>query len=107
MTAATRAAPNRGRRGISEQTRWAFIFLLPWIIGFVVFTAGPMLATLFLSFTKYSVIKPPTLIGLDNYQHLLTDRRIPLALGNTAFYALLHVPLHIVISLALAMLLLR
>jgi multiple sugar transport system permease protein len=107
MTAAATAAPSRGRRRISEQTKWAFIFVLPWIIGFVVFTAGPMLATLFLSFTKYSVIKPPTLIGLDNYQHLLTDRRIPLALGNTAFYAAIHVPLHILISLALAMLLLR
>jgi multiple sugar transport system permease protein len=108
MTAATTAAaPSRGRRRISEQTKWAFIFLLPWIIGFVIFTAGPMIATLLLSFTKYNVIKPPTIIGLDNYQHLLTDRRIPLALGNTAFYAALHVPLHIIISLGLAMLLLR
>ena len=66
-----------------------------------------MLATLFLSFTKYNVIRPPTLIGTENYEHLLTDRRIPLALGNTAFYALIHVPGVILISLLLAMMLLR
>ena len=107
MTAATANASSRRRWRISEQTRWAFIFLLPWIIGFVIFTAGPMLATLFLSFTKYNVIRPPTLIGTENYEHQLTDRRIPLALGNTAFYALIHVPGVILISLLLAMMLLR
>jgi multiple sugar transport system permease protein len=107
MTAATAGASARRRWRVSEQTRWAYIFLLPWIIGTVIFTAGPMIATFILSFAKYNVIKAPTLIGLDNYQHLLTDRRIPLALANTAFYALLHVPGIIIISLALAMLLLR
>jgi multiple sugar transport system permease protein len=107
MTAATAGASPRRRWRISEQTRWAFIFLLPWIIGFVIFTAGPMLATLFLSFTKYNVIRAPTLIGTANYEHLLDDRRIPLALGNTAFYALIHVPGVILISLLLAMMLLR
>jgi multiple sugar transport system permease protein len=107
MTATSASAPRTGRWRVGEQTKWAFIFLLPWIIGFVIFTAGPMLATLFLSFTKYNVIRPPTIIGLDNYQQLLNDRRIPLALGNTAFYALLHVPGVIIISLGLAMLLLR
>jgi len=107
MTAAGASAPRTGRWRVGEQTKWAFIFLLPWIIGFVIFTAGPMVATLFLSFTKYNVIRPPRIIGLDNYQQLLNDRRIPLALGNTAFYALLHVPGVIIISLALSMLLLR
>ena len=107
MTTTTASAPRRGRWRVAEQTKWAFIFLLPWIIGFVIFTAGPMLATLFLSFTKYNVIRPPTIVGLDNYEQLLRDRRIPLALGNTAFYALLHVPGVIIFSLALAMLLLR
>jgi len=107
MTAATASAPRRGRWRVGEQTKWAFIFLLPWIIGFVVFTAGPMIATLILSFTKYNVIRPPTFIGLDNYEQLLNDRRIPLALTNTAFYAILHVPGVIIISLALSMMLLR
>jgi multiple sugar transport system permease protein len=80
---------------------------LPWIIGFVVFTAGPMIATFFLSFTEYNVIRPPQYVGLDNYEQMLRDRRIPLALTNTAFYAVLHVPGVIIISLLLSMMLLR
>jgi multiple sugar transport system permease protein len=66
-----------------------------------------MIATAYLSFTNYNVIRPPTFIGLDNYEQMLTDRRIPLALTNTAFYALFHVPGVILISLALAMILTR
>jgi multiple sugar transport system permease protein len=107
MTAHSASAPRKGRWRVSEQTRWAFIFLLPWIVGFVIFTAGPMIATLILSFTKYNVIRPPTFIGLDNYEQMLGDRRIPLALANTAFYAILHVPGVILISLGLSMMLLR
>jgi multiple sugar transport system permease protein len=107
MTAASASAPRRGRWRVGEQTKWAFIFLLPWIIGFVVFTAGPMIATFYLSFTDYNVIRPPEFVGLDNYEQMLRDRRIPLALANTAFYALLHVPGVIIISLLLAMMLLR
>jgi multiple sugar transport system permease protein len=107
MTGQTATASSGGRWRVSEQTRWAFIFLLPWIIGFLIFTAGPMLASLYLSFTDYNVIRPPELVGLENYEQLARDRRIPLALGNTAFYAALHVPGVIIISLVLAMMLLR
>jgi multiple sugar transport system permease protein len=109
MTAAGATAPRpaRQRWRLSEETRWAFIFLSPWIIGFVVFTAGPMIASLFISFTEYNVIRPPEFVGLDNYEAMLDDRRIPLALANTLFYAVLHVPGVILISLGLAMLLLR
>jgi multiple sugar transport system permease protein len=105
-TTGATAAPRRRWR-VSEQTRWGYIFLLPWIIGFVVFTAGPMLASFYLSFTKYNVIRAPQFIGLRNYELMLDDRRIPLSLLNTAFYALLHVPGVIIFSLLLAMLLLR
>jgi multiple sugar transport system permease protein len=104
---ATSAASGRRRWRLSEETRWAYIFLLPWIIGFVVFTAGPMIASLYLSFTRYNVIRAPQFIGTRNYEFLLNDRHIPLALTNTAFYALLHVPGVIIIGLLLAMMLLR
>ncbi|MBA3778085.1 MAG: sugar ABC transporter permease [Chloroflexi bacterium] len=107
MTAATASAPSRGRWRVSEETRWAFIFLLPWIVGFVIFTAGPMIASFAISFTQYNVIRPPEFVGLENYLRLLDDRRIPLALTNTAIYAVLHVPGVIILALALAMLLLR
>jgi multiple sugar transport system permease protein len=108
MTAAAGAtAPRRGRWRLAEETRWAWIFLLPWVIGFVVFTAGPMIASLYLSFTDYNVIRPPDPVGLDNYEQLTRDRRIPLSLFNTAYYALLNVPGTIILSLLLAMMLLR
>ncbi len=107
MTTAGPTAPSRRRSGVSEETRWAWIFLVPWIIGFVVFTAGPMLASLYLSFTDYNVIRAPELVGIDNYERLTRDRRIPLALWNTAYYALVNVPGTIILSLALAMMLLR
>jgi multiple sugar transport system permease protein len=107
MTAGSATAPTRGRWRVSEETRWAFIFLLPWLIGTVVFTAGPMIASLYLSFTDYNVIRPPDLVGLDNYEQLARDRRIPLSLGNTIFYTAFNVPGTILLSLALAMMLLR
>jgi multiple sugar transport system permease protein len=107
VTTATATAPRRGRWRLSEETRWAFIFLLPWIIGFVVFTAGPMLWSLYLSFTDYNVIRPPEFTGLENYEHLVGDRRVGLSLWNTLLYTVLNVPGTIILSLALAMMLLR
>ena len=107
MTTTTATAPRRGRWRISEETRWAFIFLLPWIIGFLIFTAGPMLWSFFLSFTEYNVIRPPEPIGLENYEDLTRDRRVGLALWNTLYYTAFNVPGTILLSLALAMMLLR
>ena len=107
MSAVTASAPKRARWRPAEETRWAFVFLLPWIIGFVIFTAGPMIASLFISFTEYNVIRPPEIVGLENYERLMSDRRIPQALANTAFYAIHHVPGVIIISLLLAMMLLH
>ena len=107
MTAAAATAPRRRRWRVSEETRWAFIFILPWIIGFVVFTAGPMLWSLYLSFTDYNVIRPPRLNGLENYEDLLNDRRVWLSLTNTLYYTAFNVPGTIILSLGLAMMLLR
>jgi multiple sugar transport system permease protein len=107
MTAAGATAAPRRRWRVSEETRWGVIFLVPWIIGFLIFTAGPMLASLFLSFTDYNVIRPPDPVGIENYERMLRDRRIPLALANTLFYTALNVPGTIILSLALAMLLNR
>jgi multiple sugar transport system permease protein len=61
------AAPAEGRRRQSLQARenrWVPVFLAPWIIGFLVFTAGPMVASLVLSFTSYDVISSPEYVGL-------------------------------------------
>jgi multiple sugar transport system permease protein len=103
---ATRAGRRSG--GMTRhETRWAWLFLAPWVIGFLVFTGGPMIASLVLSFTEYDVISAPEFIGLDNYRQLMSDPAVAKSLGNTVFYTALHVPLAMAISLGLALLLQR
>ena len=86
---------------------WALVFLSPWLVGFLVFTAGPMLASLVLSFTDYDVLTSPRWTGFDNYVTMFSDPKLLKSLGNTFFYAALHVPLSMVIALGLASLLER
>ncbi|HKG55640.1 MAG TPA: sugar ABC transporter permease, partial [Candidatus Limnocylindrales bacterium] len=111
MTAAT--APSQGRfQRLAEdmrrsETRWAFLFLLPWIVGFIIFTAGPMVASLVLSFTNIGLRRGFEFVGTANYDRLMHDPRVGLALGNTAFYTILHVPLAMAFALLLALMLLR
>ena len=90
-----------------RETRSAYFFLSPWILGFLLLTAGPMLASLVLSFTDYDILSAPRFVGLANYRELASDPDVYRSLGNTVFYTVLHVPLSIAISLALAMLLTR
>lgn len=85
----------------------ALAFIAPWIVGFLVFTAGPMVASLVLSFTNYDVLTPPKFIGVDNYVQLFKDPRLILSLKNTIYYAVLYVPLSLSFALALALLLNR
>jgi multiple sugar transport system permease protein len=101
MTAATAPASGRSLRSLA----WPLLFLAPWIVGFLVFTAGPMVASLVLSLTDYDVLSEPAFVGLANYEQLLRDRNIMASLGNTVFYTALHVPLSMALALALAMLL--
>jgi multiple sugar transport system permease protein len=113
VTAAAATAPRRGRLQQlatdlrNQETRWAFLFLLPWIIGFVIFTAGPMIASLVLSFTNIGLRRSFDFVGTANYERLVNDPRIGLALANTAFFTILHVPLAMAFALLLAMMLLR
>lgn len=98
----------RGRGSLQRKERTAaYLFLLPWIIGFLVFTAGPMIASLALSFTDYSIVRPSESVGWANYQQLVDDPRVAKSLSNTFVYAALFVPLGTVIALGLAMLLLK
>jgi len=96
----------KSRFGISDETRAGWLMISPWIVGFIVFTMFPFVASLYFSFTDYDVISSPEWTGLDNYQRLLTqDRLFPLALRNTFAYAAMYVPLHLVTALAVALLL--
>jgi multiple sugar transport system permease protein len=82
-----------------------YLFLLPWLIGLVVITIGPMIASLYLSFTNYSLIQAPKWIGLDNYARMLTDERLHNSLKVTFIYVLVSTPLQLAVALAIALLL--
>jgi multiple sugar transport system permease protein len=99
-----RRRPRPGRR---RETWAAYGFLSPWIIGFLVFMAGPMVASLVLSLTDYDVLTSTDFVGGENYRQLLADPKVRTSLANTLIYTALHVPLTMAVSLALAMLLVR
>ena len=88
----------------------AYLFLLPWLIGIVVFTIGPMLASLYLSFTDYNLLKspltnPPDFIGVDNYVEMLGDAAFWNSFRVTVTYVVVSVPLQLGLALGLALLL--
>lgn len=90
-----------------RETRAAYAFLSPWLIGFVVFTAGPMILSLVLSFTNYDAIGTTRSVGWDNYRQLFSDPSVRTALLNTLVFTVLRVPIGMAVALALAMLLAR
>ncbi|MFJ7219014.1 carbohydrate ABC transporter permease [Amycolatopsis sp. NPDC098790] len=85
----------------------AYAFLSPWMIGFVVFMAVPMVASLVLSFTDYDALRSPDAVGWANYRQLLEDPAVRKSLVNTLVYTALSVPSTMAVSLALAALLSR
>jgi multiple sugar transport system permease protein len=96
-------APLAGGGPLATERRWAWLFLAPALIGLAVLSAGPILATLAISFTDWDLLTPPKLVGLGNFGDLLVTPRFWRALQNTLFYTLLSVPLGMVIALAIAM----
>ena len=82
------------------------LFVSPWLIGLLAFTAYPILASVYYSFTVYNVIQPPRFVGLQNYVNMLAqDPTIPIVLYNTIYMVLLGLPAAIVVSFLLATLL--
>ncbi len=83
-----------------------YLFISPWIVGFLVFTAGSMIYSLVISFTRYNLATGSvTPAGVSNYAELFQDPKVAQSLGNTLFYAVLAVPSEIVFALLLALLL--
>ncbi len=98
-----RPAANPLRR---QEARAGLLFILPWLIALFVFTAYPVLATVYLSFTEYNIVQPPSWIGLDNYSTMFQeDPAFWTAVRNSAVYSLVSVPLKLVIAFGLALLL--
>jgi multiple sugar transport system permease protein len=82
-----------------------YLFIMPWIIGFIVFVSGPMIGALFLSFTSWDLFNDPEWVGLENYRELADDRRVWISLYNTAYYTFISVPINLFVALMAAMLL--
>lgn len=105
---------SRARRwlsGFRERETWvAYAFILPWILGFILLTGGPMVASLYFSLTNYGVqqiagIEETTYVGLENYRQLLDDPKVLDSLQNTFTYTLMSVPAKMILALTLAMIL--
>jgi multiple sugar transport system permease protein len=95
-----------GRRGLLwREAIDGWLFILPWFLGFLLFTAGPMIASAVISFMEWEILTPPTWVGLGNFQQMFSDPLFFESLYNTAFYTLLGVPLYLIASLVMALLL--
>ncbi|QJD83709.1 carbohydrate ABC transporter permease [Cohnella herbarum] len=83
-----------------------YLFLLPWLIGFILLYLSPIIASLYLSFTKYDLLTAPKWIGFENYKTMFTDDyRLGDSIKVTFQYVLLSVPFRLAFALGLAMLL--
>jgi len=98
-------AISKRRWHLDEEARAGLVFASPFVLGFVVFTVGPLVASLYFSFTRYDVLNPPVWRGLENYRNLLTDGRFAKTLYNTLYFTLFHLPTAIPFALGLALLL--
>ncbi len=90
---------------MKRDARAGYLFALPWILGFLIFLAYPVLASLYYSFTNFSVLRPPQSVGTDNYRELAGDGVFWQALGNTLMYTAGAVPLTTTVAIILALLL--
>lgn len=95
--------------GSAQGTRkalWGYLFISPWLLGFLVFTGGPLLGSLYLSFTEYDILSAPKFVGFDNYRYAFNgDPLFWNSLFRTTYFAAVAVPLGLIGSLALAILL--
>ena len=83
----------------------ALMFISPWVIGFIIFTLGPMIMSLYYSLTEYNIIQEPIWVGLKNYATLFKDDIFWHSMGVTMKYALLALPINLVIGYLIALLL--
>lgn len=86
-----------------SEARDGYLFILPWVFGFIIFTAGPMLASLYISFTRWEIVTPSVWVGAAQYVKLFNDDRFWLSLYNTSYYVFVGVPLHLFFALLAAL----
>lgn len=100
-----RARSIRVNRQTLRRNLDGWLFASPWIVGFLLWTLGPMLASLFYAFTNWDLMTPPKFVGLANFTTMFNDALVWQSLRVTTVYALVSVPLHIIFGMILALLL--
>jgi multiple sugar transport system permease protein len=106
MTSRTIVAPQR-RRWLSQDTRHTInglLFASPWLFGLLAFWIYPTLASAYYSFTKFNAVQPPVWIGFANYIQMLTnDTDVRDAIYNTLYFAIISIPLAVILAFSLAL----
>lgn len=103
--AATRRVRRRMPRHRVREAVDGYLFIAPWLVGFVFLVSGPMIASLLMSFTEWDLLSSPRWIGLANFQQLFSDPLVGKSLYNTAFFTFFSVPLNLAAALGAALLL--
>ncbi|RME59579.1 MAG: sugar ABC transporter permease, partial [Caldilineae bacterium] len=105
---AASAVPKQSRfklNAFQQEALNGYLFISPWILGFIIFVLGPMIALIYLSFTRWDLVGSPRWVGFRNYERLFTDPLFLQSLKVTIGYGLGRVPLGIVVALSAALLL--
>ena len=89
------------------EARAGFLFALPWMVGLTIFTIIPLLLTFYIAQTKFQIVGAPKYVGLANYAAMWIDPAMWTSARNTMFFAVVSVPIKLVIALGLALLLNR
>lgn len=101
--------PRRSRPALSGMRRrealWCYVFMAPAILGLLLFSLGPMVASFVLSLTEYNLLAPPRWVGLENFRELFADELFWKSLRVTFHYALITVPGTMILGLVAAILL--
>lgn len=92
------------RQELNDQIA-GMLFVMPWVLGFLLWTIVPMGSSIYYSFTHYDLLTPPRWIGLYNYTNLVTDADFHLVVGNTMWWVLLSAPLGVISAFLMAALL--
>ena len=98
-------ASQRGKISRREEVQF-YLFISPWLLGFIFFTGGPIIASMIISLTDWSMLRTPNFVGLGNYVEMLTkDTYFVRALVNTIYYAGVSIPAGMALAFLVAMLL--
>lgn len=90
----TKTARKRKRRAVKTENFMGYLFICPWILGLLFLTAGPLLFSLYVSFTDYNITSQMNFVGFDNYKRMFTmDDLFWTSLWNTLYFVLFSVPL--------------